>query len=111
MSLKSGQEIPKAVLDSGADNTVLHAEAGKRIVVTFLSFHETAGSGGNVELFLSDNDTSVAGTRIDFIQLGANERKAGVQAVLAPGKYLIAKPTAANISVHGGYTLATGGDV
>ena len=111
MAVKSGQSIDETTMTASTDATVVNSGDSETKEVYLLSFHDQGGSGGNVELFLSNDDTSASGERIDYIALDPNQRKEAVLAVVNSGKYLIAKPDASDITFHGAYALRNGGDL
>lgn len=103
MAIKGNQSANGILIGTG-DTTLLHPTTG-RASVTFASLHEQTGAQETVELFLSSDETSAAGERIDIIIFAANETRQPISMLVTvpDGFYLIAKSTSggrveANIS-------------
>ncbi len=111
MSLKSGQTTGLIALAAGVDKVISNPASGKTHEFYNLVAHDTAAAGDTVELFLSDTSASAAGNRIDSVVLGAGETKRFLPVGVPTGKYLIAKATTADITIHGEYIYRDGADV
>lgn len=97
MSIKSNN--PANVLILITDTTLLNPTTG-RASITFASLHEQTGAAETVELFVSADETSAAGERIETVVLAANETKSPISLAgltIPSGNYLIGKGTTGSL--------------
>ena len=110
MAIKSGKPIDRIDLTASTDATVRNPATGETDEVYQLNAHATTGTGGNVDLFLSDDATSAAGERIDRITLSGNDTDTFKPVVVNSTKYLIAQSDFAGCTLNGAFTQRTGSD-
>ena len=110
MAVKS-RAINETTLAATTDTTVTNSGASETREVYSLAIHDQAGTGGTVDLYLSDDAASAAGERIEQLVLGADETKSFKPVFVGSDKYLIIRSSVADIAFHGAYTLRNGGDL
>lgn len=109
MTIKSGRPIVETALAASTDTTVTNSTTKQTKEVYSLIFHDSSGTGGQVvDLYLSDDATSAAGTRIEQLNIPADGAVEAKPVTLAKGKYLVAQSDAIGVNFHGSFTQRDG---
>lgn len=97
MSIKSGNSANVLVLST--DTVLLNPTTG-RAMITFASLHEQTGAAETIELFVSTDNSSASGERIDKLIFAANETQDPISLAglsIPSGNFLLAKATTGSL--------------